>query len=93
MLLAAFLDLGVPDEQVLEPLRAALPAFSWEIRPVQRRAIRCLQRVVEAREVDPPHRHLDEIETLLAAAPFSESVRDQGLRVSRRALENEHLAP
>ena len=77
MLLAALLDLGVPIEAVEGPLQRALPPHRLTVTKHFRRGIQCRQVTVVSEEESPPHRHLGDIEAILADADLPGEVTDR----------------
>lgn len=89
MLLAALLDLGVPETAVLDPLRASLPPFSWTLHRVRTRGLAATRLEVTPQESDPPSRTLPEIEQLIESGEFPDPVKRTASRVFRLLGEAE----
>lgn len=83
MLLAALLDLGVPQEVVHEPLVALGFDQAYRLELEERRSggLRGLHLAVEGLEHDPPHRHWAQLRQLLLHAPLDPALRHQVLAV------------
>ena len=83
MLLAALLDLGVPQAVVNEPL-AALGlegAYALEIEERRSGGLRGLHLAVRVLEAQPPERHWSRLRSQLQQAPLPESLRQRVLAV------------
>jgi len=83
MLLAAFLDLGVPEEVIHEPLQQLGFAESYSLRVGEASSggLRGLRLVVENREAEPPHRHWRELRERISSAPLSAPLSQRVLSV------------
>ena len=83
MLLAALLDLGVPQAVVHEPLEALGLAGAYRLELEERRSggLRGLHLAVSALEAQPPHRHWGPLRQLLLQAPLQPALRQRVLAV------------
>ncbi len=81
MLLGALLDLGVPEEAVLNPLAEVLPPFRAFTAVVKKRGITARTFTVETVEHDPPHRTFRTIRALIEASSLPEAVRRRSVEV------------
>ncbi|MBL6801139.1 MAG: nickel pincer cofactor biosynthesis protein LarC [Synechococcus sp. BS307-5m-G37] len=83
MLLAAFLDLGIPEEVIHEPLRQLGFADSYRLRVGEASScgLRGLRLVVESTEVEPPHRHWRELRERINGSPLAAPLRQRVLAV------------
>jgi pyridinium-3,5-bisthiocarboxylic acid mononucleotide nickel chelatase len=83
MLLAALLDLGVPDAVVHAPLASLGLAGCYRLQREERRSagLRGLHVAVESLEPEPPHRRWGELATLLQQAPLEPALRQRVLAV------------
>ena len=83
MILAALFDLGVPTSVIDEPLAALGLAGRYRLELEHRRSagLRGLHLQVHSLEVQPPHRHWQELEQLLLQAPLAEPLRRRVLAV------------
>lgn len=83
MLLAALLDLGVPQAVIDEPLMALGLAGAYRLQLDERHSggLRGLHLAVESLEPDPPHRHWRALRTQLQQAPLAEPLRQRVLAV------------
>lgn len=83
MLLAALLDLGVPQSVVQEPLAALGLAGTHRLQLQERRSagLRGLHLEVDLLEAQPPHRHWAELRQRLQAAPLEPGLRERVLAV------------
>ena len=91
MILAALFDLGVPTSVIDEPLAALGLAGRYRLELEQRRSagLRGLHLQVHSLEVQPPHRHWQELEQLLLQAPLAEPLRRRVLAVFALLAEAE----
>lgn len=89
MMLAALLDLGLPESAVLGPLRASLPPFSWTLHRVRTRGLAASRLEVAPLETDPPARTLTEIERIIAEGTWPAEVKQTATRVFRLLGEAE----
>lgn len=83
MLLAALLDLGLPEAVVAQPL-AALglgEAYRLECREARSCGLRGMQLEVALTEPSPPHRHWGELRQQIAAAPLEPALQQRVLEV------------
>ena len=83
MLLAALLDLGLPEAVVAQPL-AALglgEAYRLECRETRSCGLRGMQLEVALTEPSPPHRHWGELRQQIAAAPLEPALQQRVLEV------------
>ncbi|MBD2424243.1 nickel pincer cofactor biosynthesis protein LarC [Cyanobium sp. FACHB-13342] len=83
MLLAALLDLGLPEEQIHRPLAALGLADAYRLELEERRSggLRGLHLTVVNREPQPPHRHWGELRGQLQAAPWEPALKQRVLGV------------
>lgn len=83
MLLAALLDLGVPPSVVTEPLAVLGLEGRYRLELEERRSagLRGLHLQVHSLELEPPHRHWQQLELLLQHAPLPEPLRQRSLAV------------
>lgn len=83
MLLAAFLDLGVPTEVVHAPLRELgfENAYVLRVEEAQNGGLRGLRLDVEGRDQQPPHRRWGELRRIIEAAVLPPSLQDRVLSV------------
>ena len=83
MLLAALLDLGLPEAVVQEPLAALglAQAYRLELKEARSGGLRGLQLQVALTEPSPPHRHWGALRTQLAEAPLEPQLQQQVLQV------------
>ena len=91
MLLAALLDLGVPEAVVLAPLRALglEGAFRLSVDAGQSGGLRGLRVHVEPLETLPPQRHWRQLQPLLQGAPWPEPLRQRVLATFTALAEAE----
>ena len=89
MLMAALVDLGVPQQQLIEPLSLALPEHQLEFFEETRRGIVGRRARVKACEASPPHRRLGDLIAALDHPQIPEAVRDQATIVYRHLAEAE----
>jgi uncharacterized protein (TIGR00299 family) protein len=91
MILAALFDLGVPTSVIDEPLAALGLAGRYRLELEHRRSagLRGLHLQVHSLEVQPPHRHWQELEQLLLQAPLAEPLRRRVLAVFALLAEAE----
>ena len=83
MLLAALLDLGLPEAVVAQPL-ASLglgEAYRLECRETRSCGLRGMQLEVALTEPSPPHRHWGELRQQIAAAPLEPALQQRVLEV------------
>jgi uncharacterized protein (TIGR00299 family) protein len=83
MLLAALLDLGVPQAVVQEPLAALglVSAYRLEVEERRSGGLRGLHVAVHGLEEEPPHRHWDQLRQVLQQAPLDQVLRERVLAV------------
>ena len=83
MLLAALLDLGVPERVIDEPLAALGLQGSYRLNcsSGSSAGLRGQQLVVELLEASPPHRHWADLKPQLQAAAWPESLKTKVLEV------------
>jgi uncharacterized protein (TIGR00299 family) protein len=83
MLLAALLDLGVPEAVVQEPLAALGLEGAYRLDLEERRSggLRGLHLDVQLLEAQPHHRHWGVLRGQLEAAPWPEALRQKALAV------------
>jgi uncharacterized protein (TIGR00299 family) protein len=83
MLLAALLDLGLPEAVVQEPLAALglAQAYRLELKEARSGGLRGLQLQVALTEPSPPHRHWGALRTQLAEAPLEPQLQQRVLQV------------
>jgi uncharacterized protein (TIGR00299 family) protein len=91
MLLAALLDLGVPEAVVHQPLAALGLAGRYQLRLEERRSggLRGLHVAVENRDPDPPHRPWVVLRQRLVEAPLAPPLRQRVLAVFTLLAEAE----
>ncbi|MEE2890211.1 MAG: nickel pincer cofactor biosynthesis protein LarC [Planctomycetota bacterium] len=89
MLLAALIDLGVPAEEVTEPLNQALPSHSLEFLSEMRRGIGACRATVESGEKSPPHRRLSDLLAALDHPSIPDPVKNSAASVYRHLAEAE----
>ena len=91
MLLAALLDLGVPEAVVHAPLAHLGLADSYRLQLETRRSagLRGLHLAVESLEPDPPHRPWGELRQQFAAAPLEPALRERVIAVFSLLAEAE----
>jgi pyridinium-3,5-bisthiocarboxylic acid mononucleotide nickel chelatase len=83
MLLAALLDLGLPEAQIHRPLAALGLADAYRLELEERRSggLRGLHLEVLNREPQPSHRHWGELRGQLQAAPWEPALKQRVLEV------------
>ena len=83
MLLAALLDLGLPEAVVHEPLAALglADAYRLEFQEARSAGLRGLQLQVALTEPSPPHRHWGGLRSQLAEAPLEPQLQQRVLAV------------
>lgn len=83
MLLAALLDLGVPEAVVNDPLAALGLAGAYALEIEERRSggLRGLHLAVRVLEAQPPERHWSRLRSQLQQAPLAEALRQRVLAV------------
>jgi len=91
MLLAALLDLGVPESVVREPLACLGLDGAYELDLEERRSggLRGLHLQVELTEPSPPHRHWGDLRVQLAEAPPEPQLKQRVLAVFALLAEAE----
>lgn len=91
MLLAALLDLGLPQAAVEAPLAQLGLAGCYRLQLEQRRmgGLRGLHLAVEVLEPDPPHRHWRDLRALIAGASLDPVLQRRVLAVFARLAEAE----
>ena len=91
MLLAALLDLGVPEAVVHGPLADLGLAGRYRLQLETRRSggLRGLHLAVESLEADPPHRHWGELRQQLGAAPLDPTLKERVIAVFSLLAEAE----
>ena len=91
MLLAALLDLGLPQEVIDAPLAALGLAQAYRLVVDERRSagLRGLHLEVELREVSPPHRHWWDLRQQILAAPLDGALQAKVLEVFSLLAEAE----
>jgi uncharacterized protein (TIGR00299 family) protein len=91
MLLAALLDLGVPEAVLHHPLEALDLAGRYRLVVEERRSggLRGLHLAVESLEHEPPHRAWGELRQLITAAPLDPALRQRVLAVFTLLAEAE----
>lgn len=91
MLLAALLDLGLPEAVVHEPLVALGLGGAYRLELEERRSggLRGLHLAVLPLEAEPPHRHWAGLRRQLAEAPWSPPLRQRVLAVFSLLAEAE----
>ena len=91
MLLAALLDLGVPEAVVHGPLADLGLAGRYRLQLETRRSggLRGLHLAVESLEADPPHRHWGELRHQLGAAPLAPTLKERVIAVFSLLAEAE----
>ena len=83
MLLAALLDLGLPEAEIHRPLAALGLADAYRLELEERRSggLRGLHLAVGSLEPQPPHRHWGELRGQLQAAPWEPALKQRVLEV------------
>ncbi|MBM5814664.1 MAG: nickel pincer cofactor biosynthesis protein LarC [Cyanobacteria bacterium M_DeepCast_100m_m1_067] len=83
MLLAALLDLGLPEAEIHRPLAALGLADVYRLELEERRSggLRGLHLAVVSLEPEPPHRHWGELSSQLQAAPWPAPLKQRVLEV------------
>ncbi|MCP9890641.1 LarC family nickel insertion protein [Cyanobium sp. Aljojuca 7D2] len=83
MLLAALLDLGLPEAEIHRPLAALGLAEAYRLELEERRSggLRGLHLAVVSLEPQPPHRHWGELRGQLQAAPWPVPLKQRVLEV------------
>jgi uncharacterized protein (TIGR00299 family) protein len=83
MLLAALLDLGLPEAEIHRPLAALGLADAYRLELEERRSggLRGLHLAVVSLEPQPPHRHWGELRGQLENAPWPEPLKQRVLAV------------
>jgi uncharacterized protein (TIGR00299 family) protein len=83
MLLAALLDLGLPEAEIHRPLAALGLAEAYRLEQEERRSggLRGLHLAVVSLEPQPPHRHWGELCGQLQAAPWPVPLKQRVLEV------------
>jgi uncharacterized protein (TIGR00299 family) protein len=91
MLLAALLDLGLPQEAIDAPLAALGLGQAYRLVVEERRSagLRGLHLEVELREVSPPHRHWGDLRQQILAAPLEAALLTKVLEVFSLLAEAE----
>ena len=91
MLLAALLDLGVPEAVLHHPLESLGLAGRYRLVVEERRSggLRGLHLAVESLEQEPPHRAWGELRRLITAAPLDPALRQRVLAVFTLLAEAE----
>ena len=91
MLLAALLDLGLPQEAIDTPLAALGLGQAYRLVVEERRSagLRGLHLEVELREVSPPHRHWGDLRQQILAAPLEAALQTKVLEVFTLLAEAE----
>ena len=91
MLLAALLDLGLPQEVIDTPLAALGLGHAYRLVVDERRSggLRGLHLEVELREVSPPHRHWGDLRQQILAAPLDGALQAKVLEVFSLLAEAE----
>lgn len=89
MLLAAFVNSGVPKEVIQQPLNEILPPHEIQFEPQNRRGIVGLGAQVTPLEASPPHRTLPDLLKTLEHPRLSDWVRNRAQDVYRRLAKAE----
>lgn len=91
MLLAALLDLGLPESVVAEPLAALGLAEAYRLSCHETRSggLRGMQLAVVPTEPSPPHRHWGELRQQIAEAPLEPLLQQRVLQVFAQLAEAE----
>ncbi len=91
MLLAALLDLGLPQELIDTPLAALGLAHAYRLVVDERRSagLRGLHLEVGLREVSPPHRHWGDLRQQILTAPLDGALQAKVLEVFTLLAEAE----
>jgi hypothetical protein len=95
--MGAMIDLGVPEEHIIESLKALnLPGWNVKFRREKRSGISGIRALVQAEgehshEHDHPHEHrgLKEITDIIDSSPLSDTVKEHSLRMFRLIAEAE----
>lgn len=91
MLLAACLDLGVPESVIHEPLQQLGLAHAYRLNVEEGSScgLRGLRLGVESVEAEPPHRHWRELRDRISGSSLSASLRQRVLSVFEALAEAE----
>ena len=83
MLLAACLDLGVPEAVIHEPLRQLGFAHAYRLKVAEASSggLRGVRLFVEGTEAQPPHRHWRELQERINGSPLAAPLRQRVLAV------------
>ena len=83
MLLAALLDLGLPESAIHGPLAALGLQGRYRLQLEERRSggLRGLHLAVESLELEPPHRHWRDLRSLLISSALEPRLRERVLAV------------
>jgi len=89
MMLAALIEAGVPETELLDALRTLpIDGWQWHSERVEIEAI-FARRVFITHNEDQPHRHLSDVLEIIARGDFSERVKGQARAVFTRLAEAE----
>lgn len=90
MLLGALLDAGLPLDALRDGLaRLALPGYTLDAERISDHGISGTRALVKLHEADSAHRHLSDVETLLAAADLPPRARDRATAIFRGLAQAE----
>ena len=91
MLLAAVLDLGVPQAVIHEPLRALGLAEAYRLKVEESKSggLRGLRLTVISEESNPPHRRWSDLRQLISSASLSPSLKTKVLKVFQALADAE----
>ena len=91
MLLAALLDLGVPESVVHEPLQALglAKAYGLTVEESQSGGLRGLRLTVSSEDPNPPHRRWLDLRQLISNASLSNSLKTKVLQVFQALADAE----
>ncbi len=91
MLLSAFLDLGVPESVVHEPMQALGlgNAYRFRVEQSDSGGLRGLRLTVMTQESNPPHRSWFDLRQLISDASLSDGLKTNVLRVFEALAEAE----
>ncbi len=89
MMLAALIEVGVPESELVATLRA-LPVSGWEWHSERVEVDAVFARRVQIRvSEEQPHRHLSDVVEIIGNAPLSETVKARAMVVFTRLAEAE----
>ncbi|MCS7066819.1 MAG: nickel pincer cofactor biosynthesis protein LarC [Fimbriimonadales bacterium] len=89
MMLAALIEVGVPEEALLETLRELkLSGWEWRSERVEVEAVQARRVQIRLLE-EQPHRHLSDVQEIIDGAPLAERVRQKAHAVFQKLAEAE----